>query len=798
MRLAVGFLLSALAVAQVPTPASYFGHAMGEDNKLLDWSKVVGYFHALERNSDRILVSEYGKTVDGKPMLAAFVSSAATLRELPKYLDIQRKLADPRKTTDAEAERLIAQGKAVVLITCSIHATEVASTSTAVEFTYRLLTETKPKFQAILNDTIFILVPSLNPDGVDIVTDWYRKTVGTAHEGTSPPTLYHRYTGHDNNRDWYIFSQPETRSTIEKLHNVWHPQIVYDVHQQGAYASRMFVPPWLDPIDPNIDPMIIQWCNMMGAGMAADLTSAGKTGVAINAMYDYWSPARHYQSYHGALRLLSESASAKLASPLTVSPGDINETALGYEPRVSSWNYLEPWKGGVWRMRDIVDYQLIAMESVLWQAAVRREDLLRMFYNVGKRAVARTSPSTLVISRKQMDPGSAKKMLETLAFGQVEIETVNAAFESGGQKFEEGDFLIRLQQPYSSFAKTLLEKQNYPDLRMYPGGPPKRPYDVTAHTLPMLMGVSVKAIGGALNVISTKAANLNFRQESPRDGWLSASDTESYRQVNNAWSNGRAVWRDTASGDFFIGTSAPVTSPPNQAVALKQPRVALFKSHMPQMDEGWTRWILEQFAFRHVSAGVADLLKEDLRKNYDVILFPDQSANSIAEGYRKGAMPDDYVGGLGTQGAANLKRFTEEGGIVIFMNHSTDYAVQLGVEAKNVLRGLPNREFYSPGSLLYATLDKSSPLAYGLPQTIPIWAEASPAWDTQTGVVARYPTSGVLASGWLLGEKHVAGKAALLDLPVGKGRAILFGMRPQYRAQSYQTMKLLFNAILYP
>ncbi len=793
MRLAVGFLISALAVAQVPTPTSYFGHPMGEDNKLLDWSKVVGYFHALEKNSDRMLVSEYGKTVDGKPMLAAFISSPATLRELPKYLDIQRKLADPRKTNDAEAERLIAQGKAVVLITCSIHSTEVASTSTAVEFTYRLLTETKPKFQAILNDTIFILVPSLNPDGVDIVTDWYRKTLGTAHEGTSPPTLYHRYVGHDNNRDWYIFSQPETRSTIEKLHNVWHPQIVYDVHQQGAYASRMFVPPWLDPIDPNIDPMIIQWCNMMGAGMAADLTSAGKQGVAINAMYDYWSPARHYQSYHGALRLLSESASAKLASPLTVSPDDISETALGYEPRISSWNYLEPWRGGVWRVRDIVDYQLIGMESVLWQAAVRREDLLRMFYNVGKRAVARTSPSTLVISRKQMDPGSAKKMLETLAFGQVEIETATAAFEAGGQKFEEGDFLIRLQQPYSSFAKTLLEKQSYPDLRMYPGGPPKRPYDVTAHTLPMLMGVSVKTINGPIAVASSKVTKLQFRPESQREGWLSASDTESYRKVNDAWSGSQQVWRDTTSGDFFLGTS-----PPNQAIKLKQPRLALFKSHVPQMDEGWTRWILEQFAFRYQIVSVADLRKEDLRKTYDVILFPDQSANSIAEGYRKGSMPDAYVGGLGTQGAANLKRFAEDGGIVIFMNHSTDYAAQLGVEVKNSLRGLSNRDFYSPGSLLYATLDKSSPLSHGLPPTIPIWAESSPAWDTQTGVVARYPTSGVLASGWLLGEKHVAGKAALLDLPIGKGHAILFGMRPQYRAQSYQTMKLLFNAILYP
>ena len=273
------------------------------------------------------------------------------------------------------------------MITCSIHSTEVASTSTAIEFAYKLLTENKPKFQAILQNTIFILVPSLNPDGVDMVTAWYRKTLGTSFEGTSPPDLYQKYVGHDNNRDWYIFSQVETRIAVSKLHNVWHPQIVYDVHQQGAYASRIFVPPWMDPIDPNVDPILMQLCNAIGAGMASDLTSAGRQGVAINALYDFWTPARHYQSYHGGMRILSESASARLATPIHVRPDEIGQMALGYNPRERSWNYLEPWAGGEWRVRDIIDDQLIAMESCLYQAAVRREDLLRSFYRVGKHAV---------------------------------------------------------------------------------------------------------------------------------------------------------------------------------------------------------------------------------------------------------------------------------------------------------------------------------------------------------------------------------------------------------------------------
>ncbi|MDQ2945883.1 MAG: M14 family metallopeptidase, partial [Acidobacteriota bacterium] len=540
------FIACSLAAQSVPTPASHFGHPIGVDRELLDWDKVVSYFNALARSSDKILVKELGKTAEGRPFIAATISSPATLRSLDHYRSIQQRLSDPRKTSDAEAETLFDQGKIVVLITCSIHATEVASTHSAVEFAYRLLTEDKPRFRAILDNTIFILVPSLNPDGVDIVTRWYRKTLGTPYEGTNPPELYHKYVGHDNNRDWYVFSQPETRHTISQLHNVWHPQIVYDVHQQGPFASRIFVPPWLDPVDPNIDAIIVQQCNSIGASMAADLTAAGKKGVAINALYDFWTASRHYQAYHGGLRILSESASARLASPQIVKPEQIQTTALGYNPREPSWNYLEPWEGGTWRLRDIIDYQLIALESCLYQAAIHRTDMLRNFYTVGKRAIARTAPYAFVIPKQQHDPGATKKMLELLKFGMVEIDSAGSAFEAGGKKYPAGSYVIRMQQPYSSYAKTLLERQHYPDLRMYPGGPPKRPYDVTTQTLPLLMGVRVDTIQRSfmapLSPATEYAVDLDVRR--PAAGVMAASDVDSWRAVNRLWSSGKQVWRD--------------------------------------------------------------------------------------------------------------------------------------------------------------------------------------------------------------------------------------------------------------
>jgi hypothetical protein len=762
-----------LAPAAVPSPESYFGQRMGADHLVLDWDKVVSYFQTIKANSDRIRVDELGKSTEGRPFIAATIASPDTLRHLDRYLEIQRRLADPRLTSESDAEKLVAEGKTVVLITCSIHSTELASTQTAVEFAYRLLTEDTPRLRAILQNTIFLLVPSLNPDGVDIVTRWYRRTLGTPFEGTSPPELYQKYVGHDNNRDWYMFTQKETQLTIAKLHNVWHPQIVYDVHQMGSNAARIFVPPWLDPIEPNIDAILMQESNMIGTAMATDLTAAGQQGVAIHAMYDFWTPSRHYQAFHGGMRILTESASAKLASPITVAPGELERNALGYNARERSWNFLEPWPGGVWRLRDIVDDQLIAMESCLYQAALHREELLRNFYKIGQRQVARKSPWGFVIPAQQRDAGATRRLLETLAFGQVEIEHNDA-----------GDHVIRMAQPYSGWAKALLERQHYPDMRLYPGGPPQRPYDVTAHTLPLLMGVHVDAVESARTGFTP-----GFLSRKPPT--LEASDSDAWREINRVWAAGGNVYRHPQTGDFAVGGVLGWKT-------LKRPRIGLYRSFIPNNDEGWTRWLLEQFGFAYASLQNKEIQASGLRKQFDVIVFPDASPASMEDGYRAGSMPPEFTGGLGSTGADALREFATAGGTLIFLNRASEYAtLHLGVAARNVVHGVSNSEYYSPGSILNARLDTHSPLAAGLPEDLAIWSEQSPAWETQENAPVRYPDANLLASGWLLGEKYLAGKAAMVDARLGAGHVILFGMRPQYRAQSYQTFKLFFNALLY-
>ncbi len=757
-----------------PTPEAWFGHRIGADRQLLDWDRVVSYFNALAGASDKIRVTEYGRSAENRPLIVATIAAPETLRNLDRYREIQRRLADPRFTTPAQAEAMFKEGKNIVLMTCSIHADEVASTHSAVEFAYRLVTENNPHFQSILSNTILLLVPSLNPDGVDIVTRWYRSTLGTRFEGTGPPELYQKYVGHDNNRDWYIFSQPETRATIAQLHNVWHPEIVYDVHQQGEYASRMFIPPWLDPTEPNIDPVISQEMNALGMSMASDLTAEGKTGIVVHAAYDFWSPSRHYQAFHGGLRILTESASARLATPLTITPAEIDENSLGYRPREKSWNYPEPWLGGVWKLRDIIDYQEAAFESLLHYAAVNREDMLRKFYAVGEHQVERASPTAVVIPKAQRDPGATRRMLQTLAFGGVETIRDDA-----------GDRAILMQQPYSGYAKALLERQQYPNLLLYPGGPPQRPYDVTAHTLPLLFGVDVKfvdrtAIGGVLDT--------NELRDPPARDFYTASDTDGWQAANRWWAGGGTVWRNEA-GDF-ARTSRPGFH------EVKRPRIGLYKSFMANIDEGWTRWLLEQFGFAYSSLRNADVQAGGLRARFDSIVIADERPAAIENGHAPGTMPEEFTGGLGAKGAQALRDFARAGGTLIFLNSAAEYGIEkLGINVKNVVAGLPSQEFYSPGSLLNVRLNLRDPLTRGLPETIAIWSESSPAWETEEGVVARYPESGILASGWLLGERHIAGAAALLHQRYGNGNVVLFGMRPQYRAQSYLTFKLFFNAL---
>lgn len=752
--------------AHIPGPAEILGFTPGDDRKLASWNQVLNYFEKLDEASDRVKFEVLGKSTMGAPFVMATISAPENLARLPEYKRIQDQLADPRKLGSeskrkSNAAKQIARGKTIVMITCGIHSTEVGSYLSSMLIAYRLASSDEPVIQNILRNTIILLVPSLNPDGVDIVKNWYDKTLGTPYEGTSPPELYHKYTGHDNNRDWYAFTQIETQITVSKIHNVWHPQIVHDIHQQGEFGSRLFLPPYMAPVEPNVPKQIVEGYTELGNWMARELRADGFQGITTNSTYDAWTPARAYSHYHGGVRILSETASAKIASPVTVKFEQLRSRE-GYDPQKESDKFGPVWKGGEWHLRDITNYMTAGAFKLLEHAATNREQWLTRFYAIGNEAVRPRKPGELhgFLIRPGGDSGA---LFEILSRAEVEYDTISSD-QVGSRREWAGRnpvvIFVDSAQPYGAFAKALLERQSYPNLRDSEGHPIP-PYDVTAHTLPLLFDVVVEPAYQPMQ--KTRLSKTSLLGNVNR----SVDETE---RVQRALS-------------------------PNA-------RLGLYKSHSPAIDEGWTRWIFEQEhkAFRNIE----DMLVRagGLRLSLDTIVITDQSPNSIFKGAAKGTMPEELTGGLGEEGVKALREFVEEGGTLVCLNRASEFAIeQFKLPVRNVIAGVSQKDFYVPGSILRLELDTTHPIAKGMPKESIAWVEESPVFEVakeapNVRVIGWYPRDkDPLLSGWLLGADRIKGKAALVEVKIGQGRIVLFGFRPQYRAQSRTTLPLLFNSL---
>ena len=811
--------------AEVPSPESVLGFRPGEDRKLADWSQIVDYFQKLAAASPRLRLEEIGKTTEGRPFVMATISSEANLARLDDLRRINARLYDPRGLGDDEARSLLAQGRTIVALNHGIHSTEVAATQTSMETAFQLARAEEPWVREVLDRVVVLILPSHNPDGTQRVTDWYRQSLGTPWEGGEPPFLYNRYVGHDNNRDWYMFTQQETRLTLLGLYDRWHPQIVHDLHQMGSSGARLFLPPYIDPWEPNVDPALRTAVTALGSQMAADLTAQGRPGVVFHALFDAWTPARAYPFTHGGVRVLSESASARLASPYEID-FDKLEPGLGYDARRSSWNFPLPWRGGTWRLRDIVDQQLAASRALLEHAARNRDFWLSTFLEVNRRACARREPSAFVVPAAQDDPWAAARLLAVLRTGGVEVHRAPHEFGAGSQSFGAGSHIVLMQQPASAFAKTLLERQSYPDLRQYPGGPPQAPYDVTAHTLPLLMGVRVQELSGSLPrdlepVADPRLAPGQLEGRGPfyaighKTGELLALarllaagvpvrwSLEPFTEGNLSFGAGTLLVPASAKASLAsqareIGFVARAVRARPRALGLRRPRVGVYQSWVASMDEGWTRYVFDKEAgVAYQTLHDADVRAGGLERRFDVVILPDQSRASLLAGYASGRVPAEYVGGLGPEGVQGLKQFAEAGGTLIAFNEANDLLVEdFHPPVANALAHLKSEEFYCPGAILRVAADPTHPIAHGLDRSSVVWFETSPAFEISGGrAVLTYQEDDPLLSGWLLGGSRLKGRAALAEVPLGKGRLVLFGFRPQYRAQSWASYVPMLNAI---
>ncbi len=751
---ALSIVVPPLSAQSVPTPREYFGFDIGEDRKLANWDQLTAYYEILASGSPRISMESLGPTEIGQPFVMLTITSPENHERLEELHEIQMKLSDPRTVSgEDELDRLFDMGKTVVMITHGIHATEVGGSQSAARLAHIMASSNDEKILEILDNVIFLQIPSLNPDGLQWVANWYNEHVGTEFEAAPLPWLYQFYTGHDNNRDWYAFTQNETIHTVA-AQNDWHPQIVHDIHQMGGNGARIFFPPYIEPWEPNIDPALTAAVSQLGTYMAAELTSQGKKGVVVNAQYDAFTPARAYMHYHGGARILSETASARLASPTTVSPDRLGP-GRNFDASKRSWNFPNPWEGGAWGLPDIVDYQTSGALALLTNAAKNRRYWLENFYGVNKRAVDKWDqwPDAWIIPAEQDNQTGVKYALRSLVMADVEVHRAETSFAIQGMQFPAGSYVIPMKQPYAGFANSMLEIQHYPDLREYPGGPPQRPYDVTAHTFGYLFDFEAVAIDGDLGVTLSEAI-------------------------------------DAPDFDFVL---------PDHLGGSDVPRIAMYKSWQEPMPAGWQRWVFDEYQMPYDTLHDADIRGGGL-SDYDVLIFQAQDAGSIRSGFREGQLPLQYTGGLGDVGVAAVEAFVQNGGRVIAIEAATDFVVDLfDLDVSNATRGLSNSDFYIPGSILRLELDASSEINEGMSNEMSSWYwRSSMAYevnDPRIRVAARYGSGDPLLSGWVLGGERIAGKPAILEADIGEGSVVLFGFQPNYRAQTVATWPLLFNAI---
>ncbi|MDH3270034.1 MAG: M14 family zinc carboxypeptidase [Gemmatimonadota bacterium] len=832
---------SGLRAQDVPSPEAYFGHPMGADRQLVRWDRLVEYYELLDEASDRIMVEEVGATTLGNPFLVIYVSSPENLARLDDIRRMNAVLSDPRGHTQSEVDEAIEESKAVFLQAYALHSTEVAASQTAAEVMYLFATRDDPVMQEILDETVSIIVPGMNPDGNIIVTDWYDQWVGTEYEGSGPPELYHHYIGHDNNRDAFMQNTVESQYVAQIMFRDFVPQAFIDHHQMGAYTARIYLPPYAEPIRPDGDPLVWREMDWYGAHMALKMDENDLPGAIGAAIYSGWGHFGFHwiTPFHNIAGMLTESASARLATPLYVHPDQLGGSRQlpEYEEQTT---FPSPWEGGWWRVRDIVERQIVATFSPLELASQNRETVLRNAYNKAVRQTERGREGDVkayVIPADQHDPLTMQKMVNKLVLQGITVERATRDFTHEGRAYRGGSYVVSMAQPKRGVIRWLLGQTYYPD-NSYTrdrDGDPIRPYDMSTDNLAEFMGVRVDPAGTPVQTATTlvlseidPSGTVALGQHGYRlDGRLN----DSFEAANRLFAAGAQVSRASedgpgfSRGDFLVAANADGTvvrevaevtgvdfesldqDPAGASYPLTQQRIGMFQRHYGgNMDEGWTRWLLEDFFFPYTTIMDEEILRGNLADRWDVIILPNDSRQMMVAGPSDpSGTPPGYRSGFGQEGLEALDAFVESGGTLVTLSQAGELALaDLDVPVRDAVDGVWGNEFWSPGSTLRIRVDTSHPLAYGMPEhALATFLAGGQVYETIPGArssnvhrVATYPSRDILQSGWLLGEESIADMAAMVEVEVGQGSVVMIGFRPQHRAQTHGTYKFLFNALM--
>jgi hypothetical protein len=787
---------------KITSPKEFFGFVPGSDCKLIRWDKIVEYFYLLQKESERIKVIDMGPTTEGNPFLQVVISSLENLSRLDEIKRISHMLAECTEITTEERDELVKKGVCICVQNMSIHAREIGGTQMSPLLAYELLSSSRDEVLNILKNVVLVMIPCANPDGQIAVTNFYNEYKNTEYEGSSLPVLCHKYAGHDTNRDAIFNNLVESKYINKIIFWEWLPQVFVDHHQMGSYKARMFVPPYKNPIKPYVNPLTVREQGWYGINISYDLEAAGISGVVSNSLFanemlDSLSCATSCSNITG---ILTESANAKFASPRYIHPVQL-KTINNYPPEYRQVLYPNPWKGGWWRLSDIVKQQFLSAMSVLNTMSVNKE---RILLNTHVKALTqlkegeRQDIKAFIIPPAQdgEDEGARKELLRILLQLRIVMKVAEEEFIADKICYPKGTVIVPVAQPKFCLVMNLLcnPELSMERLTMYGEAMPEEK-DMLTNELAAYLGTKVIA---ANKISLPKLQPFCEIPSTVHTGVYKASNTESYIEVNRLLKNGVKVYRtpegfNTASGQ-----------------EIKQLKIAVFQRYIRgNSEEGWTRFVLDKFGFSYST--VMDFDVYEGLVGYDVLILPSDKSNEL-DGNPKvfetewvGAQPDKYKSGLKEQGKAALKNYVEKGGTLLAFNESCDYVIDaLGLKVTNVLKNLPKEKFRAHGSILKVKLNKEHWLCYGMQEEANIVYWHSPAFSISETfnaqdyeIVATYGNScNILRSGYIKGEEQLHGKAALLCIKYGIGRVILYGFSPLFRAQSYGTFRLVFNALL--
>ncbi len=801
-----------------------FGVTPGDDRVLVDWEPMCTWMDALVASSPNLHMQTLGYSTEGRELRMVVASSPETITHIETIRQDRTNLKyTPHFLDPGNSDGTLAGTKPVVLVTAGIHATEVGGVQMMPAFLRDLATN--PAYAAVLDKLIVLVVPTLNPDGMERVHSWYRATLGTGSEGTAPPSLYHPYAGHDNNRDWYQQRLQETRVVVKEVHRTWLPHVVIDLHQMGQKSPRYVVPPYIDPAEPHVHPLVYTRAAELGTRIASDHARAGNRGVCSGVMFDCYSPTRAYMHYHGGVRILAEAASAAIASPVHVA--DHEQKPFGDTPaQVSSVHMPLPWRGGQWHLGDIVDLHRQTIDTVLRSVADNAEEWIADQWKILADQVNHTSPGTFVIPplRQQVDPAAARELIDLLCQGDVQVFVAD---EHDGNVLP-GSFVIPVQQPFGSYATALLA------LTPYPKG--QQAYDVTSHCLPIHMGVDVEyydyAYAGTMH-LPMEDDLTPFQPAQAADiragAWLAIDprSSASIRLVNHALATGSTVkrlsrphfannrlipagaWIITDSSVWDVMAHAAtmhvrtwVLPAIGQNLAdVRAPRIGIYNpQHVNMNDYGWLSLWLQRAGFRFASLTGEDIIHHGL-DSIDALLFPHGNPDALISGHPYPLYPAPYSRGLSDRVISALRTWMHRGGHLIgFEGSVTALCRQLQIELRQPLDRLPAAAFGSSGAVVQVTPAAGEEITLGVDGPFPAMYFSPHGYEiadfAHQHSIARFPRDQVVLSGAIHGEDHITGLHAIVQTTPGDGAFTAFAFRPHFRTQMLASEQVLVNAIM--